>query len=352
MIGSRTHAKIDLGVWAVFVGLALWPGAPRRARATLGAAAAYHTGYSALTDYEGGIVGRIGLRQHLALDLLGAAGLCLSGLLAGPGEGRRLLLAAAAAELAVVALSEQHAHAGPPETGYAPLDVPKQVADDLWVVDSVLGPGLPVRMAVVRLRNGDLVLHSPTRYQAGLRIALERLGRIKHLVAPNIVHWTFIKAWQESVPGTQTWAAPGLRERGQVRRSGLRIEHDLADAAPADWSEEIEQVVVRGGGGFAEVAMLHRPSRTLLLADLVQNVERRKLPWLLRPVAALLGVTAPAGRAPTHLRVVVRLRRLQAGAAARRIVRWAPELVLLAHGCPLERDAASRLRKSLAWLTG
>lgn len=350
MISSRTHAMIDYGVSAAFAGLALWPRVPGRVRMALGAAAAYHTSYSTLTDYEGGWVPRIGMPRHLALDLLGAAGLCLSGLLAGSGEGRRLLLAAGAVELAVVALSDRHAHAGPPETGYPPLDVPKPVGDGLWVVDSLLGPGLPVRMTVIRLRNGDLLLHSPTRYDAGLRRALEDLGPIRHLVAPNSVHWTFIKAWQDAAPGTQTWAAPGLRERGQVRRSGLRIDHDLADQAPAEWSDEIEQAVVPGGGGFNEVAMLHRPSRTLLLTDLVQNFEPEKLPWMLRPIAALLGNTAPSGRAPAHLRAVVRLQRGQAAMAARRIVQWAPQRVLVTHGHAFERDAAGQLRRSLAWL--
>jgi hypothetical protein len=350
-ISSRTHAKIDLGVSAAFAGLALWPQVPRRARAALGAAAAYHASYSAVTDYEGGVVGRIDMPRHLALDLLGAAGLCLSGLLAAPGEGRRLLLAAGAAELTVLALSDRRARAGPPETAYPPLDVPKPVADDLWVVDGVLGPGVPVRMTVVRLRNGDLLLHSPTRYDDGLRRALERLGRITHLVAPNIAHWTFMKSWQDAVPSAQVWAAPGLRRRGQVRRSGLLINHDLAEQAPAEWAEEIEQVVVRGGGGFTEVAMLHRPSRTLLLTDLVQNFEPEKLPWLLRPIAALLGNTAPSGRAPAYLRGVVQLNGRQAATAARRIVEWAPRRVLVTHGHAFERDAAGQLRRSLAWLT-
>ena len=352
MISSRTHAMIDLGVSAGFAGLALWPRVPARARAALGAAAAYHTSYSAVTDYEGGVVGRIGMSQHLALDLLGAAGLCLAGLLAAPGEGRRLLLAAGAAELAVIALSDRHAHAGPPETGYPPLDIPKPVADHLWVVDSILHDVLPVRMSVIRLDSGDLLLHSPTRYDSGLHHALERLGRIKHLVAPNIAHWMFLKPWQDAVPGTEIWAAPGLRQRGQVRRSGLRIDHELAEQASPAWSDEIDQIVVPGGGGFTEVAMLHRPSRTLLMTDLVQNFEPEKLPWIIRPLAALLGNTTPTGRAPAHLRALVWPQRRQAAAAARRIVAWAPQRVLVTHGHAFERDAAGQLRRSLAWLTG
>jgi len=51
-------------------------------------------------------------------------------------------------------------------------------------------------------------------------------------------------------------AAPGLRERSQVKASGLRIDRELGDTAPADWAGEIETVVVPGGLGFREVAFL------------------------------------------------------------------------------------------------
>jgi hypothetical protein len=84
-----------------------------------------------------------------------------------------------------------------------------------------------------------------------------------------------------------------------------------------------------GGAGFAEVAMFHRPSRTLLLTDLVVNIEARKLPWLLRPVAGLLGILAPSGRAPAYLRAIVQLRRTSAEAAAARLLGWRPEQVIL-----------------------
>lgn len=351
MISSQTHAAIDYGVAAALAGAALSPALGRQARITLAAASAYHTSYSVLTGYEGGVSPLISMESHLALDLAGAAAICLSGLL-GPAEDRRLLVAVGAAELAIVALSDRRAQHGPPEMAYPPLDVPKPVATDFWIVDSVIGPRAPVRMSVVRLGNGDLLLHSPTRYEPSLHHALEQLGRIRHLVAPNIAHWTFIKGWQDAVPGTQVWAAPGLRERGQVRRSGLRIDHVLGDRAPPDWADEIEQAVVPGAAGFSEVAMFHRPSRTLLLTDLVQNLEPSKLPWVLRGFAWLFGMLAPTGRAPAHLRAIVHMRGREAAAAARRMIGWQPERVLLTHGRPFDPDGAAKLRRSLAWLTG
>ena len=348
MIDSRTHAMIDVGLSAGLAGLALCPAVSARTRGTAAAAAACLAGASALTDYEGGVAARISLQQHRGLEAASGAALCLLGAVDDEDGGGWLLLLAGAAQLALAAFSDAHAHAGPPDMAYPPLDTPKRIADDLWVVDSMHGPGIPVRMTVIRLPNGTLLLHSPTRYSAALQQALEQLGPIAHLVAPSIVHWMYARAWQDALPAATVWAAPGLRERGQVRRSGLRIDRELTDGAPPEWADEIEQAIVRGGGGFAEVVFFHRPSRTVLMTDVVQNFELRKLPWILRPIARLLGNVAPSSRGPAHLRAVVALK--SNADAARRIVAWAPERIMVTHGSPIDQDAAATLRRSLAWL--
>ncbi len=232
---------------------------------------------------------------------------------------------------------------------YPPLDVLKPVADDLWVVDS--GPltiarvPLPLRMTVIRV-DGGMLLHSPTRYDRDLRDAITALGPIRHLVAPSFAHWTFLREWIAACPDATTWAAPGLRERRQVRRAGLRLDRDLGEPA---W-DGIEQCVIPGGGGFRELALLHRPSRTALLTDLVLNLELEKLPAAARPLGRLLGVVAPDGRAPLYLRAMVRLRRREAASAVSRVLAWEPERVIFAHGRWFERNGAAALRRSLRWL--
>jgi hypothetical protein len=239
---------------------------------------------------------------------------------------------------------------------YPPLDTPKPVADGVFVVDSLLpnalGAVIGVRMTVIRLPDGGLLLHSPTRFSRALLRELQAIGPIRHLVAPNIAHWTFVKDWQEAVPEAVSWAAPGLRDRAQVRRSGVRLDHDLGDAAPAEWGGAVETVLVPGGGGFHEVAMFHRPSRTLVVTDLVMSLEAEKVPALLRPLVWLFGTMAPDSMPPPYLRAVIRWRQPEAAAAASRLVAFEPERVIFAHGRPFERDAAARLRHSLRWLLG
>ena len=235
---------------------------------------------------------------------------------------------------------------------YPPLDEPKAIDDGLWIVDSgpisAMGLGLPIRMTIVRLTNGDLLLHSATPYSAELAYAIDALGRVRHLVAPNVAHWTFLAEWQRAYPDAVTWASPGLGERPQVRASDVRIDTVLKDTAPEEWADVLDQGVVIGKGGFTETWFFHRPTRTLLLVDLIENLEPDKLPpverWLMQAAAATRGTTARYLRIPVHL----------GGEQARRSIRAMlaldPNRVIFAHGRIFDRDAAACIHRAFDWL--
>lgn len=237
---------------------------------------------------------------------------------------------------------------------YSPLDTLKPVAPSVWIVDSgplhAFGLALPARMTVIRLSDGAMWLHSPTRHMLGLRHDIERIGPIRHLVAPNVARWSFVKAWSAACPLATIWAAPGLRDRSPVKASGLRIDHDLGPDAPPTWASGIEQRIVPGGFGVNEVAFFHVSSRTLILTDLVENLEADKIGPIARPLLRAAGAVAPDGMAPTHLRFAVNRRRSGARDAAAEIVGWNPARVIFAHGRWFEYDGAARLRRSLRWL--
>ena len=241
-----------------------------------------------------------------------------------------------------------------PVPNYPPLDVLKPVADDLWIVDSgphrVLGLPLPVRMTVLRLRGGDLWLHSPTRCTPGLLAELKSLGGIRHLVAPDVAHWSHLPEWQRACPGALTWAAPGLRERSQVKRAGIRIDRDLDEKAPPEWADELAQVVVRGIG-FSEVDFFHQASGTLVMTDLVQNLEPGKMPVAMRMLARWTGVSTPGGT-PLYLRLALRARQSEVRGAAHRLIGWKPERVIFSHGRWFAENGTVQLGRALSWLLG
>jgi hypothetical protein len=70
----------------------------------------------------------------------------------------------------------------------------------------------------------------------------------------------------------------------------------------------------------------------------------------MRTFARLTGVTAPDGKAPLYLRWLIRRRPEGAQEAAARLLSWAPERVVFAHGRWFDRDGAASLRRALSWL--
>jgi hypothetical protein len=150
----------------------------------------------------------------------------------------------------------------------------KAVAPEIWSVEHpVRFPGgvrIPSRMTVVRLPGGDLLLHSPVPIDDALAAELAPLGRVAHLVAPSLFHHLFLPRTLERYPQALLSAAPGLAEK----RPELPVADVLSDEAPEAWKGVFEQIVIRGAPQMNEVAFLHRPSRTLIVTDLVFNVRQ------------------------------------------------------------------------------
>lgn len=284
------------------------------------------------------------------LDTPASVALAAAGLIAARRQPKAgaALFAAGLAAAGFVALARRPS---PVPAAYQPVDTPKPLADDVWVVDSGPLHGiLPLRMTVIRLPDGGLLLHSPTQVTPALQHALDELGPVRALVAPNLVHWMYLPAWQRAYPQAQTWAVPGLRDRAQVKQAGVVIDHDLSGTTPLAWGDAIALLSVPGTLGFTEFALFHQPSRTLVLTDLVLNLEPDRLPPLIRPLARLLGITAPIGRAPPYVQAPYRWRGRAARDAARRLVQLRPDRVVFAHGRIFEDDAANKLATSLGWL--
>jgi short-subunit dehydrogenase len=159
----------------------------------------------------------------------------------------------------------------------------------------------------------------------------------------------FLKNWQSAIPDALTFSSPGLAGRSQVRTAGVRINRELDDGTPTEWAEDLATVLV-SAPFFCEVAIFDKRSRTLILTDIVQNLDPKIFPPPIQPLAHLLGITKPGGKAPIYLRLLLQLGGRSVQSAAQRLVAFSPEKVIFAHGDWFDNQATERLRRSLHWL--
>lgn len=238
---------------------------------------------------------------------------------------------------------------------YSPINTLKPIAPDLWIVDGpIIRFGMPwpkmpfpTRMTILRLSGNRLFIHSPTALTDGLRKEIAAIGQPSWFVGPNRLHYSWIPDWKNAYPGTEVYLAPRVNEQaGQRIRDGFTLL-DRNDDYP--WDEAIATLGITGSY-MTEVEFFHRPSRTLILTDLIENFEAEKLGSpLMRCLCRLGGVLSPNGGMPRDMRMTFRKQRPALKAALRTMIGWNPERIIIAHGRWFESDGADALRRSFAW---
>lgn len=235
-------------------------------------------------------------------------------------------------------------------TGYEPLDTLKPVAEGLWIIDgpAVVSYGFPfsTRATVVRLDNGDLWVHSPTALTSGLRAELEALGPVRHLVAPNCLHFVHVADWMAAFPEARYWAAPGVAARAE--KAGLSLPEGTPlqwDRAEGPWDGQLQQRIVRGSRWYQEAVFYHGATRTLILTDLIEAFDTAKLPARCRPFVWLMGIDNTDGKMPPLLRMSFRDKAALAE-DIETLVGWGPRRVILAHGDWYEANGTAELERA------
>ena len=242
---------------------------------------------------------------------------------------------------------------------YEPINEYKPVAADIGVVDgpfeylTMAGVKLPLpfttRMTVVRLKSGDLFLHSPIVFDATLAERLQSMGTIRHLISPNQFHYAHLGEWSRAFPDAITWASPRVRRRARARRIDVQFKRDLGLHAPQEWCDEIDQTAIPGGI-FGEIVFFHRVSNTLILADTIMNLELDKMsqPW--RLATQFTGMYHPRGQIFFGMRLPLLLQKTKSKASIEKVLAWQPERIILSHGRCFESKGTAILQRAFSWV--
>ena len=220
---------------------------------------------------------------------------------------------------------------------------------DIWItggdVVSVAGFRYPTRTAVMRLSDGGLFVWSPVALTGALRAAVDAIGAVRFIVAPNSLHHLYVGEWQSAYPASRVFAPPALA----ARRRDLRFDGELGDVPDAAWAGEIDQVLMRCAL-TTEAVFFHRASGTVLFTDLFQHFPPGWFKGWRAVVARLDRMTGFEPAVPQKFRLAFTDRRA-ARASLSRILAWPAERVLMAHGVPVTAEAQAFLARAFAWLS-
>ena len=124
---------------------------------------------------------------------------------------------------------------------------------------------LPTRMVAVKTSKG-LVLISPLKETAEHKDAIDALGPVTDVVAPNLFHHLGINAARRAYPGAKFWGVPGFAEK----RSDVDWQGMLSEGV---WPHEDELALhlIEGMPKVNECVFVHRPTKTLIATDLCFN---------------------------------------------------------------------------------
>lgn len=208
---------------------------------------------------------------------------------------------------------------------------------------SVMGAEIGTRMTVVRLSDGALLVHSPILLTRELEQKLASLGRVEHVLAPNLDHYLFVAAFKQCYPQARFYAAPGVAPK----LPEVRFDVQLSFGQTAPFGDGIEQVWFRSNHQLQELVLLHRSTYTLISADLAFNIQASDalLSKLMLKLNDSYQSFGPSRVCRAHI-----TEHGMARSDVDAILALKPERAIVSHGEILSAGATDAIERGYAWL--
>ena len=224
----------------------------------------------------------------------------------------------------------------------------EHVPGQIWILEYPVrfgGMDLFGRTTIIRLENGELIVHDPCIITKNIKDQIDDLGMVKYIIAPGTYHHLYVEDFQKVYPDAETFLCPGL----ETKRPDLKFDWMLGNKPDSRWNNVFEQVLIQGTRHITEVVFFHKPSETLILVDLLENIGddyQHKADLLLKFYwKAIFHMWNNPKAAPEY----------QLGWGDKQIVKtglekilsWDAKRLILSHGENIDRDVNQVLRK--AW---
>jgi|SRR5271166_539635 len=147
----------------------------------------------------------------------------------------------------------------------------QKFAEGISIIDRppvrMLGVPLPTRMIIVKLSDGSLWVNSPVSVPIPVLDRIKALGPVRYLVAPTKLHIWRLEKWHVLFPEAELWIPQHKRNESKRLPFACILEGMLSPG----WAGDLDPVVFKGNLFIQEVFFFHKRSRTLIVADFIQN---------------------------------------------------------------------------------
>ena len=132
-----------------------------------------------------------------------------------------------------------------------------------------LGFTLPARTTFVRLSSGKLGVISPGPQSEESMKWIEQKDPEPVLIAPNMFHHLYLKKMYERFPKAKIYGPKPLPRVKQPWLEGVMTDIDLLQE---DLKADFQCIRIEGHPALGETALLHRPTKALIVTDLMFNI--------------------------------------------------------------------------------
>jgi hypothetical protein len=223
----------------------------------------------------------------------------------------------------------------------------QQLGNDIWVVRKEFRAALFGNIGgcstIIRYASNDLMIISPVRFSDQDVTDIQRLGKVRYLLAPNALHHLYIKTAQAQFPDSKI----GGPIEVESKRADIDFDVVLNEESMLTWEPTVSLIRIKATKPlYGEMVFFHHPSRTLVVTDLMFNVQHPGS-WFNQLAMKLNG----ADRKFTMSRLgKLAYEKTSLREALLKIYSLTPENVIVAHGEPVLGEATPKIKESFSWL--
>ena len=216
----------------------------------------------------------------------------------------------------------------------------KKIGEQIWAHEDAMtlaGLQLGLRMTIVKLQDGRLWLHSPTKLSPELKQSIDELGEVAFIVGAGNGNNIWLSTWENAYPDAELYVSDGIPGKVQLKNPKL-----ISAAKREIWPADFLQATMPEVPLLDETVFLHQPSKSLIVTDMIQHHDDHPPQKLSARIAkSLFGLLGFKGKclAPPLKMGPVRKNKAAFSTFVEQVKSWDFEQIIVTHGAVIDKDA-------------